>query len=188
MTVGDGTAGCTRACRKQTTDLGRLEALRQQAIARGWLRRCEADRLNVVAAAVHARRRGDDPCALFVALVRDQRWAVITQEEDRARALLRTHATGPQRQARATAAPERALADDARFVRLAQQVLHQAGWPGDPFMAVHMQDPAWTRTRWERAQAALVAAYRAADQRGGRCGSSTCPAPPKRPGISSEAT
>jgi hypothetical protein len=157
MTVGDGKAGCTRACRKQTTDLGRLEALRQQAIARGWLRRCEADQLNCVAVAVHARRVGDDPCALFVTLVRAQHWAVITQDdEDRARTLLREHATGPQREAATAAAPARTLSDDARFALLTTQVLQQAGWPGDPFLAVKRQYPAWTRQRWEAAHTELA--------------------------------
>jgi hypothetical protein len=137
-------------------DLARLEALRQQAIARGWLRRCEADRLTFVAA-VHARRVGEDPCALFVTLVRGQHWAVITQEdEDRARTLLREHATGPRRQAATAAAPERTLSDDARFVRLATQVLQQAGWPGEPLLAVQRQYPAWTRVRWDAAQAELA--------------------------------
>ena len=71
-------------------DVARLLALHQQAIARGWLKGGEAAQLNVVAAAVHARRVGDAPCRLFVALLRDQRWEVITQEdEDQARALLR---------------------------------------------------------------------------------------------------
>jgi hypothetical protein len=138
-------------------DLARLEALRQQAIARGWLRRCEADQLNFVAVAVHARRVGDNPCALFVVLVRDQHWAVLTQEdEDRARTLLREHATGPRRQAATVPAPERTLSDDARFVRLAMQVLRQAGWLGDPFLPVKRQYPAWTRARWEAAQAELA--------------------------------
>src|SRR5262249_41387247 len=53
-------------------DVGRLLALHQQARARGWLRGGEAERLNVVAAAVHARRVGQVPCRLFVALLRDR--------------------------------------------------------------------------------------------------------------------
>jgi hypothetical protein len=150
-------------------DLARLEALRQQAIVRGWLRRCEADQLNFMAAAVHARRVGDDPCALFVTLVRHKRWAVITQEdEDQARTLLREHATGPRRQAATQAMPERTLSDDARFALLAQQVLQHAGWPGDPFLAVQRQYPAWTRQRWEAAQAEL--AHRRWGQTLGRMG------------------
>ena len=67
-------------------DVARLLALHQQAIARGWLQGSEAAQMNVVAAAVHARRVGEAPCRLFVALLRDQRWEVITQEdEDQAR-------------------------------------------------------------------------------------------------------
>ena len=77
-------------------DVARLLALHQHAIARGWLQGGEAAQLNVVAAAVHARRVGDAPCRLFVALLRDQRWEVITQEdEDQARRLLREHRDGP---------------------------------------------------------------------------------------------
>ena len=73
-----------------------LLALHQHAVARGWLQGGEAAQLNVVAAAVHARRVGDAPCRLFVALLRDQRWEVITQEdEDQACRLLREHRDGP---------------------------------------------------------------------------------------------
>ena len=69
-----------------------LRALHQHAIARGWLQGGEAAQLNIVAAAVHARRVGDAPCRLFVALLRDQRWEVIMQEdEDEARRLLRLY-------------------------------------------------------------------------------------------------
>ena len=139
-------------------DVGRLLALHQQAMARGWLRGGEAAQLNVVAAAVHARRVGQAPCRLFVALLRDQRWEVITQEdEDQARRLLREHRDGPCQRTRAPAAePEVPLPDDARFVLLAEQVLRQAGWQGDPFLAVTIQYPTWTRARWEQAQDALT--------------------------------
>ena len=50
-------------------DVGRLLALHQQAIARGWLQGGEAAQLNVAAASVHARRVGEAPCRLFVALL-----------------------------------------------------------------------------------------------------------------------
>ena len=99
-------------------DVARLLALHQQAIARGWLKGGEAAQLNVVAAAVHARRVGETPCRLFVALLRDQWWEVITQEdEDQARRLLREHRDGPAPRTRAPATvPEVSLSDDARFV------------------------------------------------------------------------
>jgi len=45
------------------------------------------------------------------------------------------------------------LSDDARVVLLAPQVLRQAGWRGEPFLGVKLQDPTWTRARWEQAQA-----------------------------------
>ena len=50
-------------------DVGRLLALHQQAIARGWLQGGEAAQLNVAAASVHARRVREAPCRLFVALL-----------------------------------------------------------------------------------------------------------------------
>ena len=136
-------------------DITRLEALRQQAIRRGWLTGCDADRLNFVAAAVHARRIGATPCALFVAVVREQRWELITQEdEDQARALLRERDAGP---ARHVAAPTRGLSEDARFVRGVQQVLRQVSWQEDPFVAIAAKYPEWTRTRWDAALAELHA-------------------------------
>ena len=117
----------------------------------------DAARLYVVAAAVHAQRVGQAPCRLFVALLRNQRWEVILQEdEDHARRLLREHRDGPcPRTILPAVKPEVPLPDDARFVLLAEQVLRQAGWQGDPFLGVKLHDPSWTRERWNRAQAAL---------------------------------
>ncbi len=142
------------------SDVSRLLALHQQARARGWLRGGEAAQLTLVAAAVHAQRVGEAPCRLFVALLRDRRWEVITQEdEDQARALLRAHRDGPRRPvAQAEEAPPATvpLSDDARLVLLAPQVLRQVGWRGEPFLGVKLQDPTWTRARWEQAQAALT--------------------------------
>jgi hypothetical protein len=141
-------------------DLERILALHHQAAMRGWVTWSEADRLNVVAAAVHARRVGQAPCRLFVALLRDRRWEVITQEdEDTAQRWLREQAYGPRRPAiPATNAPVPAvpLSDDAHFAHLAQQVLRQGGWHGEPFLAVKLQYPAWTLQRWEQAQAELA--------------------------------
>jgi hypothetical protein len=140
--------------------VGRLLALHQQARVRGCLRGGEVEQLNVVAAAVHARRVGQAPCRLFVALLRDRRWEVITQnDEDQAVALLRAQRDGPRRwppPAPAAAVPARPLSDDARLVLLAPQVLRQAGWRGEPFLGIKLQDPTWTRARWEEAQAALT--------------------------------
>src|SRR2546425_757664 len=78
-------------------DVGRLLALHEQARARGWLRGGEAERLNVVAAAVHARRVGQAPCRLFVALLRGRRWEGITQDDEgQARRVLGGHRGGPR--------------------------------------------------------------------------------------------
>ena len=112
------------------SDVALLLALHQQAIARGWLHGGEAAQLNVVAAAVHARRVGEVPCRLFVALLRGQRREVITQEdEDQACRRPREHRDGPAPRTRTPAAmPKVSLSDDARFVLRAAQVLRQTGW------------------------------------------------------------
>jgi hypothetical protein len=127
---------------------------------RGWVTWSEADRLNVVAAAVHARRVGQAPCRLFVALLRDRRWEVITQEdEDTAHRWLREQAYGPRRPAMpaaGTPVPAVPLSDDAHFAHLAQQVLRAHGWRDDPLLLVKRQYPEWTRVRWEQAQAELT--------------------------------
>ena len=143
------------------TDVGRLLALWAQAQQRGWLSSSAADRLNVVAAAVHARRMGHEPCRLFVALLRDRRWEVITQEdEDTAQRWLRDALYGPAlRTAPEAAAPPAApavpLSADARYVDAVPCVLPPA-WRDQPFLAVKLQDPTWTRARWEQAQAELT--------------------------------
>jgi len=137
-------------------------ALHHQAAMRGWVTWSAADRLNVVAAAVHTRRVGQAPGALFVALLRDRRWEVITQDdEDTAHGWLRDYLYGPApREAPAAAAPPpvpgEPLSDDARFVDLAQRMLRHDGWQGAPFLAVKLQYPAWTLPRWEQAQAELA--------------------------------
>jgi hypothetical protein len=127
---------------------------------RGWVTWSAADRLNVVAAAVHARRVGQAPCRLFVALLRDRRWEVITQDdEDTAWGWLRDSLHGPaHREEPAAGVPPPAvpLSEDARFVDLAQRVLWQGGWRGEPFLAVKLQYPEWTPPRWAQAQAELT--------------------------------
>jgi len=55
----------------------------------------EMDRLNFVAAAVHARRIGERPPALFVQLIRKRLWENITHEdEDQARSMLFEYTDG----------------------------------------------------------------------------------------------
>ena len=67
----------------------RLDSLRQQAVARGWLPNSEADALNFFAAAVRARSTpARDPVRVFVALIRGRRWCHVTQgQENEARRL-----------------------------------------------------------------------------------------------------
>jgi hypothetical protein len=73
-------------------DQERLRSLHRQAIARGWLRDCEADTLNFFAAAARARTvPGGDPVRVFVGIVRRRLWHHITQaQEDEARQISRT--------------------------------------------------------------------------------------------------
>jgi hypothetical protein len=68
----------------------RLQALRRQALARGWIRDCEADTLNFFASAVRARStEARDPVRVFVSLVRGRRWGFVTQgQENEARQML----------------------------------------------------------------------------------------------------
>ncbi len=68
-------------------DAKRLAVLHHQAAQAGWVRDCEADWLNVAAAAEHARRCGMvNPPGLFVWLLRHKRWDHISQaDEDAAR-------------------------------------------------------------------------------------------------------
>lgn len=142
-------------------DVGRLLALWAQAQQRGWLSSSAADRLNVVAAAVHAQRIGQAPCRLFVALLRDRRWDVITQaDEDTARAWLRTFRDGPPR--RAAPAPVAPLlasvvprSVDADVVDAVQRGLPPA-WRDRPFLFLKLHDPTWTPARWAQAQAELT--------------------------------
>ena len=65
----------------------RLRALLGQAIAKGWLKNCQADVLNFFGAAVRARNATNgDPVRIFVSLVRRRLWHHITQaQEDEAR-------------------------------------------------------------------------------------------------------
>jgi hypothetical protein len=73
-------------------DRERLRSLQRQAVARRWLRDCEADALNFFAAAIRARSTPSrDPVRVFVGIVRRRLWGHITQaQEDEARQLSRT--------------------------------------------------------------------------------------------------
>jgi hypothetical protein len=68
----------------------RLRELFAQAVAKGWVKNCQADALNFFGAAVRARNAGNgDPVRIFVSLVRRRLWHHITQaQEDEARRIL----------------------------------------------------------------------------------------------------
>jgi len=69
----------------------RLRVLFEQAVKAAWIKNSEADFLNWIAAAVRANTvTARDPVRVFVAIVRQARWELITQaQEDRARAAIR---------------------------------------------------------------------------------------------------
>jgi hypothetical protein len=72
---------------------GRLRELFAQAVAKGWVKNCQADALNFFGAAVRARNAGNgDPVRIFVSLVRRRLWHHITQaQEDEARRTVQRH-------------------------------------------------------------------------------------------------
>ena len=75
-----------RVAREDLTDPARLDELRRQAVRKRWISSTACDRLRFFGAAERAKRVGErNPCGLFVALIRDGRWAFISQsDEDRA--------------------------------------------------------------------------------------------------------
>ena len=144
-------------------DPARLLDLYGQAVDAGYISASEAARLNVFAAAQHARVIGSqNPPGLFVRIVRSGLWKVITQDdEDAARALLRQvlyprPPVGEQRRGGQPGRILRQFSDDARFVRDITNVLRGKGVPeSSVWRLVNHQRPEWTRERWEQALAEL---------------------------------
>ena len=70
----------------------RIAAFCTTAMRRGFIRDSESERLNIFAAAEHARTYGTtNPCGMFVWLVKHRRWNHLTlRDEDRARHALRS--------------------------------------------------------------------------------------------------
>ncbi len=87
----EGEPNLNRILASDLHDRARLRVLFRQAVQRGWLRHCQSDALNFLAAAVRARTTpARDPVRVFVHLVRNRCWKHITQEqEDQARRALR---------------------------------------------------------------------------------------------------
>jgi len=107
-------------------DSGRLTSLFQQAVARGHVRACEADRLRFFAAAEHALRVGHaNPCGLFAQTVRQGLWRFSAErDEERARRRLRGLTSG-------MLAPDVAPPHDPEVWRLVRRVAHERSWPRD---------------------------------------------------------
>jgi len=79
--------------------LNRLLKLFAQAVSAGFVTGGEHERLQFVAAAIHAKSVGTrNPCGLFAFLVRKRLWSFITQDdEELARRKLRDHEFGARR-------------------------------------------------------------------------------------------
>jgi len=109
-------------------DPQRLDSLHAQAAAAGWVSLAECDRLNVLAAAEHARRSGrDNPPGLFVWLVQHRRWEYITQaDEDAARRCLRFEISTSMPAGEQKGPLQTEVRD------LVEQVLRSLGRPGTP--------------------------------------------------------
>lgn len=139
-----------------------LQRLWQDAQARGWIGGSEADWLTLVTVAQHALRVGHNPGGLFVAVLRQQAWHLLTQaDEDAAHSPLtaserqvlhQLFGRGKEALPRAVVPP---LSLDAQCAREALRLCQTARWQEDPFLAVHAADPAWTRGRWDAARAEL---------------------------------
>ena len=79
--------------REDLKTVPRVGELFRQGVAAGWAKGSEAEFLNWAAAAIRANAaRVRDPVRVFVAIVRQRRWDLITQaQEDKARAVIRRY-------------------------------------------------------------------------------------------------
>ena len=145
-------------------DTARLLALFEQAQQHGLIGPGDSARLTFLATAEHARVMGStNPCGLFAALIRRQRWYYVTEsDEDATSQRLKQHLYGQDAQRRplpTPMAPEpAALSKDAFMVRELHRELARAGFQGDAFGSVHRVYPEWTRARWDHAVAELATA------------------------------
>lgn len=143
-------------------DTARTLRLFDDAVEDGFVRRCEADRLKVVAAAERALRVADkNPCGFFVKLVRGKLWHHVNQdEEERARVRIRRH-TFERTPLVAVpfvfdARPSEQLSMDAKVVAAVKRTLARHRVDVDPFEALRGERPDWTYERWLRAETELV--------------------------------
>jgi hypothetical protein len=148
-------------------DTARLLALFEQAQQHGWIGHSDSARLTFLATAEHACVIGSsNPCGLFAALIRHQRWHYVTDsDEDAAATRLKQHLYGQgplPRPAPVSPAPEPpALSKDAFIVRELQREVTRRGWQGDLWTWVYREDPTWSRARWDCAAAEVAQAQAA---------------------------
>lgn len=143
-------------------DTARTVRLFEYAAKEGLVRRCEADRLKVVAAAERALRVANhNPCGFFATLVRRRLWHHVSQEEEeRARSRLRRHtfehtfpvAFPPVSDGR----PREQLSMDAKVVAAVKRTLARHRPDVDAFEALRQARPDWTYERWLRAEGELT--------------------------------
>lgn len=106
---------------------GRLRELFTQAVAKGWVKNCQADALNFFGAAVRARNAGNgDPVRIFVSLVRRRLWNHITQaQEDEARRAVQRHRQSERGKV------EPAGAEPGRAGQILESILQRLPMPKD---------------------------------------------------------
>ena len=116
-------------------DTARTLELHEQAVDLGIVNGSEADQLNVLAAAEHAKAVGKtNPCGLFISLIRNKRWGYITQaDEERARKNLKQHRYHYPEPAHVPASARPTLTEDQVIVQAVKAAMKQKGFRGDPF-------------------------------------------------------
>lgn len=140
--------------RADLADTDRLLELHRQAVDRELSHDCEAGKLEFVAMAERARRRGRRAGALFLWLLRERRSEFITHsEEEEAARRLREHREGPVQRhlqgtdmVRGSEQPSQHH-EDITTVRVCIQVARQCRID-DPYR-VAWRYKGWTRDRWD---------------------------------------
>ena len=146
-------------------DTARMLELHRQAVARGVVAEGEAGRLQVLAAAEHARSVGNrNPSGLFASIVGRGLWKFLTSaDEDSASRRIRAHrraeeATQPRSSVPASpslpAVQGPGLSADGELLRAVRAALCGRG---DPYLTLRCRSGGWTRDRYELAAAELGA-------------------------------
>lgn len=147
-------------------DFGRLQELHRQAVERDLAMNGDGGLLDFVSLAERARVRGEDPCRLFVWLLKNQRFDFITlADEEAARERIKRELFGVEKRRKRDDEDDRPrckgpvarieLSEDARLVAGVRAVAQKHRLTGDPFYLLRRERPDWTRERWDKAQAEL---------------------------------